>query len=152
MKKSVFCSAILLALLAACTTAPTPTPTLSSSSPDSTVQRADTAHNSRNSLDWSGSYQGVTPCADCPGIRTRLSLLQDGRYVLQTQYLDRQARPRTVRGSFTWSENGSSVKLDGLGDNQQFLVGEDQLIMLYQDGSRPSGPLAEHYVLKRVAH
>lgn len=151
MKISVFCSALMLALLAGCSTSPKPTPTLSKSGPEVADQRADTAHNSRNSLDWSGSYQGVTPCADCPGIRTRLSLLQDGRYVLQTQYLDRQARPRTVRGSFTWSENGSSVKLDAAGDGQQFLVGEDRLIMLYQDGSRPSGALADHYVLKRVA-
>ena len=35
---------------------------------------ADAAHNSRNALDWAGTYEGVLPCADCPGIQTRLSL------------------------------------------------------------------------------
>ena len=26
-------------------------------------------HNSQNSLDWSGTYKGIIPCADCEGIR-----------------------------------------------------------------------------------
>ena len=42
-------------------------------------------HNSRNSLDWAGTYEGVLPCADCPGTKTRLTLNQDGSYRLVTQ-------------------------------------------------------------------
>ena len=34
----------------------------------------------RDSLDWAGSYEGVLPCADCPGIRTRVTLSDNGRY------------------------------------------------------------------------
>lgn len=32
-------------------------------------------------------YQGVIPCADCPGIRVTLSLQQGGRYSLNEYYL-----------------------------------------------------------------
>ena len=34
-------------------------------------------HNSQNSLDWSGTYKGITPCADCEGIETILTLNAD---------------------------------------------------------------------------
>ena len=94
-------------------------------------------HNSRNSLDWAGSYAGVLPCADCPGIKTRLSLQRDGRYELSTQYLDRQPTPQTVTGQFRWNAAGSAIALDAAGHGQQFQVGEGRLLQLNQDGSSP---------------
>ncbi|MCC6610540.1 MAG: copper resistance protein NlpE N-terminal domain-containing protein [Burkholderiales bacterium] len=99
---------------------------------------ADPAHSSRNSLDWAGVYEGVLPCADCPGIRTRLTLLNDGRYALSTQYLDRQDAPRTVSGQFSWNAAGSTIVLDAAGHGQQFRVGEGRLLQLGLDGSVPS--------------
>jgi uncharacterized lipoprotein NlpE involved in copper resistance len=41
-------------------------------------------HNSRSSLDWAGTYEGVLPCADCPGTKIRLTLNGDGSYRLVT--------------------------------------------------------------------
>src|SRR6516165_5178501 len=40
------------------------------------AQPSDT-HNSRNSLDWAGAYEGVLTCAECPGTKTRLTLNPD---------------------------------------------------------------------------
>jgi uncharacterized lipoprotein NlpE involved in copper resistance len=97
----------------------------------------DPAHSSRNSLDWAGTYEGVTPCADCPGIRMRLKLQRDGRFELSTQYLDRQATPQTVRGSFSWNAAGNTIALDGAGGGQQFRVGEGRLLQLDRDGGVP---------------
>lgn len=97
----------------------------------------DPAHSSRNALDWAGTYEGVTPCADCPGIRTRLTLRRDGSFELSTQYLDRQAAPQTVRGSFRWNDAGSTITLDGPGGGQQFRVGEGRLLQLDRDGGAP---------------
>lgn len=108
------------------------------------------SHNARNSLDWAGTYEGILPCADCPGIRTRLQLMQDGSYELQTQYMDRQSHPTVVRGTFAWQPDGSTIRLDQAGDEQRYFVAEGRLIQLYQDGTRPSGPLAEHYELKQL--
>ena len=55
--------------------------------PESAPMSADPAHNSRNSLDFAGVYEGVLPCADCPGIQTRLTLNRDVSYELSTLYL-----------------------------------------------------------------
>lgn len=97
----------------------------------------DAAHNSRNAVDWAGTYEGVTPCADCPGIKLRLTLHADGRYELSTQYLDRQVAPQTVRGRFSWDAGGSTITLDAAGQGQQFRVGEGRLLQLDRDGSAP---------------
>lgn len=108
----------------------------------------DPAHNSRNALDWAGTYEGVTPCADCPGIRMRLSLQDDGRFALSTQYLDRQVAPQTVVGPFTWNGAGDTVTLEGDGGGRQFRVGEGRLLLLDRDGGVPSWS-APHRVLTR---
>jgi uncharacterized lipoprotein NlpE involved in copper resistance len=94
-------------------------------------------HNSRNALDWAGTYSGVTPCADCPGIELRLTLQSDGRYQLSTRYQDRQVAPQTVSGRFSWDAGGNIVTLDGAGSGQRFRVGEGRLLQLNQDGTSP---------------
>lgn len=98
----------------------------------------DAAHNSRNSLDWAGTYEGVTPCADCPGIRMQLTLQADGRYQLRTQYLERQVAPTSVTGRFSWNADGNAITLDAAGSGQQFRVGEGRLLQMNRDGSAPS--------------
>ena len=109
----------------------------------------DPAHNSRNALDWAGSYEGVLPCADCSGIKTRLVLQSDGQFELSTQYLDRQSAPQTVRGRFTWDGAGSTITLDAAGWGQQFRVGEGRLLQLNRDGSAPPWN-SPHRTLTRV--
>jgi uncharacterized lipoprotein NlpE involved in copper resistance len=106
----------------------------------------DPAHNSRNALDWTGVYEGIMPCADCPGIQTRLTLHKDGGYELSTQYLQRQVAPQTARGQFSWNATGSAITLDAAGHGQQFQVGEGRLLQLNQDGSSP-GWNSSHRVL-----
>ncbi|MFA7681162.1 MAG: copper resistance protein NlpE [Pigmentiphaga sp.] len=106
-------------------------------------------HTSRNALDWAGVYEGVVPCADCPGIEHRLTLEQSGGYQLETRYLERSPAPQIVQGSFTWNEAGSTIRLDQAGSRLRFQVGENRLWMLNQAGERISGPLAEHYILNK---
>jgi uncharacterized lipoprotein NlpE involved in copper resistance len=91
----------------------------------------------------------VLPCADCPGIKTRLALKRDGRYELATQYLERQAAPTTVHGQFTWLPGGNTIALDALGNGQSFSVGEGRLLSINRDGS-PTGPSSANRVLTLV--
>jgi uncharacterized lipoprotein NlpE involved in copper resistance len=95
-------------------------------------------HNSRNALDWAGTYEGVLPCADCPGIKMRLMLNNEGRFELSTQYLDRQVVPQTASGRFSWNSAGNTITLDAAGSGQQFRVGEGRLLQLNHDGSAPA--------------
>ncbi len=94
-------------------------------------------HTSRNALDWAGSYEGVLPCADCPGIKTRLVLHADGRFSLERQYLERQVAPQTANGRFLWNTAGDTIVLDAAGSGQQFRVGEGRLLQLDRDGTAP---------------
>lgn len=107
-------------------------------------------HNSRISLDWAGVYEGVLPCADCPGIKTRLVLQRDGHFELRTQYLERQVVPQTATGRFTWNTAGSAVVLDAAGQGQSFAVGEGRLLQLNRDGS-PVAWNAPNRVLQKVS-
>jgi uncharacterized lipoprotein NlpE involved in copper resistance len=105
---------------------------------DPTTRNPDPAHNSRNAVDWAGTYQGVLPCADCPGIRTRLVLQPDGRFELSTQYIDRQVAPLVRTGRIQWNEAGNTITLPVSGERAaQFRVGEGRLLQLYADGSAP---------------
>lgn len=111
---------------------------------------ADPAHNSRNSLDWAGIYEGVLPCADCPGIRTRLTLNRDESYELSTLYVDRDSAPRVVQGRFSWQPSGNAITLESQHGGQQFVVGEGRIALL-PPGAAPSWPQPEQRVLQRVA-
>lgn len=113
-----------------------------------TSNQADAAHNSENSLDWSGTYQGTLPCADCPGIRYVLTLKTDSSYQLKTQYLERGDSVFTESGKFTWNENGSQITLADRGE--KFQVGENRLFHLDMEGNRITGDLAEHYILSKT--
>lgn len=106
-------------------------------------------HNSQNALDWSGTYKGITPCADCEGIETKVILNKDLTFVIQTKYLGKDgAKVFEEKGNFIWDNTGGIVLLQGLkGRPSQFKVGENRLIQLDMEGKVISGVLAEKYVL-----
>ena len=97
-------------------------------------------HTSQNSLDWAGVYEGVLPCADCPGVQTRLTLNRDGSYLLLTRTPDRENAPLVVRGEFTWNAGGTAIALDAKGGGQRFSVGEGRLTLLNPDGTPDQSP------------
>ena len=111
---------------------------------------ADVAHNSRNALDWPGTYGGTLPCADCEGIRTTVTLRADGSFERERIYLGKSAAPMHDSGQFSWNEAGSVVTLNaGDGVIQMYQVGENQLFYLDQAGNRISGDLADQYILRQ---
>ncbi|MHA7816940.1 MAG: copper resistance protein NlpE N-terminal domain-containing protein [Pseudohaliea sp.] len=130
----------LILLMSACA-AGSPEPT------DPSPPKPDPAHNSRLSLDWDGTYRGILPCADCPGIETVITLTADGTYLRAVRFLEREDGYRRDQGEFEWNAAGSAVTLgDGEG-SQRYQVGEDRLFFLDRRGQRIAGELAENYVL-----
>lgn len=107
------------------------------------VANPDPEHNSRNSVDWGGIYRGVLPCADCEGIEMVVVLDREGGYRMRSRYLGKDTGMIAEQGQFTWNDAGSAVRL--LGSGAQFLVGENQLIRLAQDGSRLTGKMGGLY-------
>lgn len=68
------------------------------------------SHTSQNSLDWQGSYFGVTPCASCPGIETELTLTNDLNYVLTRKYIDNE-ETYTTEGKFSWEAQADNLSV-----------------------------------------
>ena len=87
-------------------------------------------HTAENSLDWAGSYEGVFPCADCEGIRTKVTLQADKRYILEEEYLTNRPgiKQFTHSGHFEFqSDNTSLIRLDDQAEQRFFFVGENYL-------------------------
>lgn len=129
----------IVLLLAACSH----TTTHSSAAPH------DAAHNSRNSLDWAGTYSGILPCADCVGIAMRLTLDADGNYQLSTQHQARQAEPTTSAGRFTWTYDGNHIQLDAAAEHAFYAVHENALLRRHADGTWPQDEQTEVMTLRR---
>lgn len=107
-------------------------------------------HNAKNALDWEGTYKGLTPCADCEGIETEVTLTRDMTFVIKTKYKGKSDKVFEETGSFTWDSKGSNITLEGLkGRPTQFFVGENTLTQLDMDGNKVTGDLAEKYILKK---
>ncbi|MBQ4902138.1 MULTISPECIES: copper resistance protein NlpE [Alistipes] len=104
-------------------------------------------HNAETSLDYRGTYRGVLPAADCPGIETTLTLKPDGTYSLHEEYLERDAR-FDAEGAYTL--HGNLLTLEG-SDTTWYKVEENRLRRLTTDRKEVEGPLAEHYVLRKTA-
>lgn len=105
-------------------------------------------HNARNALDWAGTYSGVIPAADCPGIRVTLTLAADGTYTKSMVYLERQVAPYKTQGTFTWLRDGTRIVLTP--DQEKYFVAEGRVFLLAPTGRRVTGPLAEHYTLQKL--
>ncbi|MGL2964467.1 copper resistance protein NlpE N-terminal domain-containing protein [Flavobacterium sp. RSB2_4_14] len=108
-------------------------------------------HNSQNSLDWQGTYKGTTPCADCEGIATEITLNTDLTFSLKTKYLGKgDGKVFEEKGTFVWDKSGSTITLTDLkGKPNQYKVGENRLIQLDMNGKIITGALAEKYVLTK---
>jgi len=114
---------------------------------------ADAVHNNRNSLDWSGVYRGVLPCADCEGIRMEIRLKENLTYEMTTQYLGKGEQVFRNSGPFEWNAAGSRIMLKDIKESaghRLFQVGENRLFMLDRDGNRIQGDLATFYILEKI--
>lgn len=107
-------------------------------------------HTSQRSPDWNGTYQGIIPCADCEGIKIRVTLLENGQFNRTVTYLGKEETGRTDSGTLRWNETGLIVTLNPEGrDSQMYEVGERQLFHLDRAGNRITGALAENYELTK---
>ncbi len=116
-----------------------------------TVQvNPDPAHNSKISLDWAGTYEGVLPCADCEGIKTSITLNSDHTFSKSEIYLKGEKESKfETKGQFEWDESGGIVILENEDEKHSYRVGENILIHLDINGNAITGSLAEHYILKK---
>ena len=64
----------------------------------------------KDSIQWEGTYEGVLPAADCPGIYTLLAIDDDGKYEMFEKYLERDGFFVT-KGGFEWNATEDTIYL-----------------------------------------
>ena len=141
MKKLISAMALVVALLStACSgggnTAPAPRETAATPT--------DTA--------YCGTYQGTLPAADCPGIKTVLTIAADSTYTLSSQYIDRQAQPVVTSGVYHLKQGGKLIELvtPSSGEKTYYKIKDAKsIVMTDSAGVEPQGPTAKFYVLTR---
>jgi len=94
-----------------------------------------------------GTYKGVIPAADCPGIETSLILNENNTYVHHMSYIDRNV---TLVEKGTFQVKGDLLTLkEKKGSPSFYRIKENQIRMLTADQKEIEGNLSEHFVLNR---
>ena len=109
-------------------------------------------YNTAIAYDWTGTYSGVLPCADCSGREISITLNNDGSYIVATTYLGKNHGPFIEKGMVKWSDDKRVITLEGLRDGMnRFEVGGNTITRLDKDGKRITGGLADKYVLRKMS-
>ncbi|RBA28040.1 META domain-containing protein [Flavobacterium tibetense] len=115
---------------------------------DSTVVQID-EHNAKSSLDYTGTYKGNLPCADCETIETTISL-KENSYTKETVYKGKSKEVFKETGNYSWNEAGNTITLLNSEAPNQYFVGENVLFHLDANGKRTEGDLASNYQLSKI--
>ena len=101
-------------------------------------------------LDWVGTYEGVLPAAAGEGIKTTLTLNEDGTWKLVREYLGESDAVFVTEGAIQWRMGGTVALLADAADGDAwFQLGTDRVIQLDRSGKPVTGALADAYVLPR---
>ena len=102
---------------------------------------------------FAGRFVGMLPCADCPGIDTRVTLNADGTFTLLETYQDRKMKTTPIEGTWTTEAEDKHIRLDpntkAESDRLYEILSNDEIRLLDQEGKHIEGDLP--YNLKREA-
>jgi len=125
-------------------------PVGSDTPPSIRMESAPDMHDAANSLDYTGTYRGILPCADCEGIATELTLVYDNTFTLKSTYLGKGDASEQVRtGFYSFQKHGSIITLIGMDAPNRFFTGENVLWPLDKEGNRPTGEAADKHALRK---
>ena len=94
-----------------------------------------------------GEFSGKLPSADGPGIEMKLTLNEDGSFLLDETYLEKKDGQFNAKGSYEVSADGAFVTLKEEGNDKPrvFLVEEDAAYLVEKvgDAKKPEYKLAK---------
>lgn len=99
-----------------------------------------------------GTYEGVLPCADCPGIKVTLTIKEDTTYDLKEEYLEEEDGVMKESGTYRLVLNDEVIELltPSSGDKTYYRILDGSVALTDSTGVLNEGELAEAYVLKKV--
>ena len=139
-----------LAILASCTGKKT-TPNAADNDSANVV---DTTASDKDNVDLAsvaGTYEGTLPAADCPGIKTVLTINADSTYLLKQDYIDKKDGHDEASGIFKVLDGKVLMLVRPSTGEQTFYKVKDanSIIMTDSMGVEPEGETAKLYVLKK---
>lgn len=90
-------------------------------------------HNAQNSLDYQGIYKGTIALNG--SIDSLTIQLDEKSYVKMVK--DSIGDIERMLGTYTWNKAGNTITLEGAGEQNQFFVGENTLLLLDKEGKKP---------------
>lgn len=149
-KKLIVLTVGALAVLSSCTEKKT---TANATDKDSTSV-VDTTATDDNYVDLaavSGTYEGTLPAADCPGIKTVLTIKADSTYQLQQDYIDKKNGHDEASGVFKVLDGKVLMLVRPSSGEQTYYKVKDNSSIVMTDslGVEPEGETAKLYVLKK---
>src|SRR5699024_5359204 len=88
------------------------------------------------------SYQGVIPCADCPGIAFRVDLKKDHIYQTSSMYIDESSHKFIEEGTWQVKADTLLVLKVSTQNERLFEITDSQFFLLDADGKRILGSTA----------
>lgn len=116
------------------------------------VNVADTAVNENIDLaSVAGTYEGTLPAADCPGIKTVLTINADKTYELKQDYIDRKDGHDEASGVLELLDgNVLMLVRPSSGEHTFYKVKDDKSIIMTDSlGNEPEDDMAKLYVLTK---
>jgi len=117
-----------------------------SGSSEDTAQQIDTVTTSQH---FGGTFSGITPCADCPGINTVMNFFPDSNFIEHLKYLE---RPATFSDTGRWQVIDSMIVTTNNSGNKRYyrIISDSVIKILDGNGREIEGALNEKFLLKRT--
>ena len=96
-----------------------------------------------------GAYQGIIPCADCDGIKTRIHLYEENQFELKMKYIGKSDSIYQYSGSYYFEEDTNKLSIENKALAFQFKLNREYLQVLSRDGHEIKADLSHRYVLKK---
>ena len=114
----------------------------------------DTTASNKDNVDLAsvaGTYEGTLPAADCPGIKTVITINADSTYLLKQDYIDKKDGHDEASGIFKVLDGKVLMLVRPSTGEQTFykVKNANSIIMTDSMGVEPEGETAKLYVLER---
>lgn len=117
--------------------------------PDNDIQET-YVQNPKNTISWTGTYQGITPCANCDGIATMIVLKPNLEYQMRTRMLGIEEIDKKSEGTFVWQADNTHIEIlpeDGI--PKIYRVNNDFIELTLPNGEQiPTGDSNQYRLYK----
>lgn len=98
-----------------------------------------------------GVYEGTLPCADCPGIKTVLTINADSTYRLTSEYLEKEDGFFEQQATYSLIHNGEVIEFftPSTGEKFYYRILDGALAVSDEKGTVNEGEHAADYILQK---